>query len=316
MSFPGEDLSPAEYRQFFHDMYTRSVPIPIFAFKGLENAPVVDCGTPYLAASMIHRETSFPFLLNIATMDMADSIISRNYFKFLKNAQSVYDLLCHKTGTDTSASDSPQQDDDTPNNVMSLLDGFHDCFKEKVLIIMDKEGIHDMKLLVGNEAYSKTFCDKLEQFGSVASTILFDRLMKTTPKQQTKKRHLEMFQEPYNEAIKTKKTKIGYSKTQTLTTVDLSDVMFYTPRQIMHFRHNPERLVNKFRIIGYDVEGNVNDSAPFVCIQPSSGNSAMFLVTQLKSVLRVPGIYDFAKYNSTPFDFVAQKYNSVFKESS
>ena len=122
-----------------------------------------------------------------------------------------------------------------------------------------------------------------------------------------------MFQEPYNEAIKTKKTKIGYSKTQTLTTVDLSDVTFYTPRQIMHFRHNPERLVNKFRIIGYDVEGNVNDSAPFVCIQPSGGNSAMFLVTQLKSVLRVPGIYDFAKYNSTPFDFVAQK---VFKESS
>ena len=204
-----------------------------------------------------------------------------------------------------------------------LLDGFHDCFKEKVLFMMDKEGIHDMKLLVGNEAYSKTFCDKVSEFGSVASKILFDRLM-TTPKRHIKKRPLELLKEPLESKTESKtgskndkKTK-KIDTTKTLTSVDLSDVMFYTPRQIMHFRHNSERLVNKFRIIGYDEEGNVNDSAPFVCIQPSGGNSATFMATKSKSVLRVPGIYNFAHFNSTPSEYVAEKFHSIrtFKESS
>lgn len=310
MSFPGEDLCPPEYRQFFHDMYTRVVLIR-FAFEGLETAPVVEGGTPYLSASMIHKETSFPFLVNVTTMDMADCILGRNYNKFLEKVRSVYDSLCYKTGAVT---DAVTDDDDAPKNVMSeLLDGFHDCFKEKVLFMMDKEGIHDIKLLVGNETYSKTFCGKLEQFGSVASTILFDRLMMTTPKRQTKKRSLEMSQELYNNDAM--KTKIVYSKTQTFTSVVVSDVTFYTPSEIALFRHNPERLCNKFRIIGYDEEGNVDFNALFVCIPPTKGNSAMFLSTKHKSVWRVPGIYDFAKYNSTPFDFVNEKFHSVFKES-
>lgn len=319
MVFPGEDLCPKEYWQFFNDMHTRVMLITIFAFKGLETAPVVDGGTSYLAASMIHKETSFPFLLNVTTMDMADCIIERNYNKFLEKVRSVYDSLCYKTGAVTDAVDvgTPLQ------NVMpELLDGFHDCFKEKVLFMMDKEGIHDMKLLVGNVAYSKTFCDKVSEFGSVASKILFDRLM-TTPKRHIKKRPLELLKEPLESKTESKtgsktdkKTK-KIDTTKTLTSVDLSDVMFYTPRQIMHFRHNPERLVNKFRIIGYDEEGNVNDSAPFVCIQPSGGNSATFMATKSKSVLRVPGIYNFAHFNSTPSEYVAEKFHSIrtFKES-
>ena len=324
MSFPGEDLCPAEYRQFFHDMYTRVVVlISTFAFKALETAPALEGGTPYLAASMIHKETSFPFLVNVTTMDMADCILGRNYNKFLEKVRSVYDSLCYKTGADTVTDavtdvidDAPKNViDDAPKNIMSkLLDGFHDCFKENVLFMMDKEGIHDMKLLVGNEVYSKTFCEKLEQFGSVASKILFDRLMMTTPKQRTKKRSLELFEEPCNkEAMK---TKIVYRKTQTFKSVVVSDVTFYTPSEIAHFRHNPERLCNKFRIIGYDEEGNIDLNAPFVCIPPSKGNSAMFLATKSKSVFRVPGIYHFATYNSTPLDFVAEKFHSVFKESS
>lgn len=312
MSFPGEDLCPAEYRQFFHDMYTHVVLISRFAFKALETAPVVEGGTPYLAASMIHKETSFPFLVNVSTMDMANCILDRNNNKFLEKVRSVYDSLCYKTGAVT---DAVTDDDDAPKNVMSeLLDGFHDCFKEKVLFMVDKEGIHDMKLLVGNEAYSKMFCGKLEQFGSVASTILFDRLMMTTPKQQTKKRPLELSKEPLKSKTD-KKTKIVYGKTQTFTSVVVSDVTFYTPSEIALFRHNPERLCNKFRVIGYDKEGNVDLNAPYVCIPPSTANSAMFLATKSKSVLRVPGIYGFAKYNSTPFDYVAEKFRSVFKES-
>ena len=317
MSFPGEDLCPTEYRQFFHDMYTRVVIVPTFVFKGLENARVVEGGTPYLAASMIHRATSFLFILNVATMDMADCIVGRNYIKFLEKARSVYDSLCYQTDAVT---DAVTDDGGTPKNVFSeLMDGFNDYFKEKVLFMMDEEGIHDIKLLVGNEAYSKTFCDKLEQFGSVASTILFDRLMmlgthrscQQRTSRTTPKRPLELFQEPSNKATK---TKIVYSKTQTFTTVEISDVTFYTPSEIVHFRHNPERLCNKFRIIGYGEEGKVDDKAPFVCIPPSTGNSATFLATKSKSVLRVPGIYDFTKYNSTPFDYVAEKFHSVFKE--
>ena len=136
MSFPGEDLCPAEYRQFFHDMYTRVVVlISTFAFKALETAPALEGGTPYLAASMIHKETSFPFLVNVTTMDMADCILGRNYNKFLEKVRSVYDSLCYKTGADTVTDavtdvidDAPKYViDDAPKNIMSkLLDGFHD----------------------------------------------------------------------------------------------------------------------------------------------------------------------------------------------
>ena len=112
-----------------------------------------------------------------------------------------------------------------------------------------------------------------------------------------------------NEAIK---TKIVYSKTQTLTTVDLSDVTFYTPDDMMRFRDRLQMVVNKFRIIGYDEKGEIDDNATFVCIQPSGGNSATFLATKSKCVLRIPGIYNFAQYNSTPFEYVAEKFHEKF----
>lgn len=299
MTFPGENLCPPEYRQFFIDLYTHCVFQDEYAckFKGLENAPVVD-GTPYLAASMIHEKTSFPFLLNITTMEIVNCILERNYYKFIHEAYNVFGLL-RKTG---AVKDKDKNV--TPKKVMSkLLDGLNDDFKDKVLCIMDEEGIHNIKLLVGNEAYSKAFCGKLCEFGSVASDILFDRLMASPNK--SKKRTLDLVDESFVEEAKTDDTKRTFLKS-----VEISNVAFYSPDQIMRFRDRPQMLINKFRILGYNERGETDFNAPLICIEPSHGNCVTFLALQSKCTLRIPGIYTYYEKSSSPLEYVADKFSA------
>lgn len=304
-SFPGVNLCPIEYRPFLNQLMEGKVYI-------LQACEVVNT---VLCAIFVHKPTGSTFNVNISTLAMGKDIVNSNRKSFIRRVTQEFIRLSHETcgkkNDDVECEEIEESEEMAERqevNVISsefdfdkLFDGLDGDFKSRVVCVMKEQGIHDIRLLFGNVNYMRQFCKNVGDEGTLAAKIFFRRL---TGRRLTEKSTAMKF---------VTDNKGGFLGNKVLNrSVDDDDVTFYNPVEIKHFRRNHPFLktIDRFRILGYNEEGEVDPNSDFICVKPSYGNSVTIFSRSSKLTLRIPGIYS---VTTTPLQFVTEKFSFTSK---